>query len=657
MSVKNLDFNQLKAALLKRIGQPGMPSRTAAANTLSALAKFLLERKLAPTDVVGSTLRLRFHVERDEHLATLRAAGRSVGYIKNRSGLLQHWHKLIRALDHEAATLDRVPTPLQLALQAALEGRKVKTTARRADIPFPTLRRWLAGTLPRPGTDHYLTRLEEACELAPKALTDLLPYNAVNRAKSEVDGPQIDYRRRHSLLVRDHYKLRPSTALAALRAEWQALIAYKTSTTGATAYPSSAGTLSALARLRGARAVAKDETRKQWRLVAPDRSEILTEARWVDVIAGQECATAKLVFNYVAAFMGWAQLSLARGGRGLSAETAQTLGLFCNEELLNGFIEWRVERSEGINSWIPSFLTFAAMLLHPTTGFLTKRPDIGACCGVAPADWAQRCLNAHTWISDYKLMLSDSDLVRPGRDPKEAIRASLDLPMPLDHFTQAIRRLECRPPSEASGDEAVWARDLLLLALTTSNPLRALNLRRLTYRPDNTGQLRQNSAGEWRIVIERSWFKNVKGAAKHHDYDQAVDPAVWPHIRRYLKDYRKLLGGTRPELVFVSSVDPNRLWKGLNRRFEVLTRRYVPGCPGVGPHAMRHIVCTSIILGGGSFQLAADTLHDREATIRKHYSHLTASNNDRGRKEVLGRTLAQMAAKPVSPTPAPNPTA
>jgi hypothetical protein len=103
--------------------------------------------------------------------------------------------------------------------------------------------------------------------------------------------------------------------------------------------------------------------------------------------------------------------------------------------------------------------------------------------------------------------------------------------------------------------------------------------------------------------------------------------------------------GSRPELVFVSSENPNVEWDGLDRRYAILTKRYVPGCPGVGPHAIRHIVATSIIIKTGDFLLAADTLHDKPATVEKHYAHLLASVGDRGRRNALGDTYAKVSAR------------
>ena len=655
MSVKNIDFDQLKGILLERLGQPGMPTAATAANALSAMTEFLRERGIATTEIVGSTLRLSFYRERDEHLATLRAR-RSTAYINNRRSLLGYWRQLIRALDHEGATHDGTTTPLQQVLRTFMEERKLKPTAKLAGMSPATLARWLKGALPRPGMDHYLTRLEVIGELPPRHFTDLLPYNTWRRGAPAQDlSPVIEYRTRLAKQSKDPYQLKRHSALSQLRTEWRLLLAYKTSSSD-TVRPISSTKISAVEMLRGALAVEEDLSEKQWRLVSCDRSAAFNDERdWVDVIAGQECATAGIDFAYAANFMGWAMLPVERGGRGLSPEAAQTLGLFCDQELIAAFLEWRVERSDGINSSVTSFLNFAAMLLHAESGFLTTQADIAARCRFEPAAWVERCETVHAWINAYKRKISRHVVL--SRDPKDPIRASLDLPMPLDNFTLASRRLESCKPSTGGEDEAIWARDVLMLALLVSNPLRALNIRRMTYKPDNTGHLRQNTAGEWRIFIDKKEFKNVRGAAKHKHYDQAVDESVWPYIRRYLKDYRKTLGGSRPELIFVSSDQPNGLWgAGLNRRYAALTKRYVPGCPGVGPHAFRHLVCTSIILRTQDFTLAADTLHDMEATVRTKYTHLLASNGDRGRKSALGSTLAQMAPRPFVPPTHPKPT-
>jgi integrase len=190
--------------------------------------------------------------------------------------------------------------------------------------------------------------------------------------------------------------------------------------------------------------------------------------------------------------------------------------------------------------------------------------------------------------------------------------------------------------------EAIWARDRLLLSLTMSNPLRARNLKELTYKPDNTGHLRKTPVGGWRIFIPKEDFKNVNGAAKTKDYDQAVNESIWPHIDRYLRDYRNVLGGSRPDLVFVSKKTPGREWRALNRRYEKLTRLYMAGCPGTGPHSIRHIVATTMIKNSGDIAGAAAVLHDEEETVRQHYKHLLPNDADRWRDNSLGATLQKL---------------
>lgn len=645
MSVKNITYRQLKAIMLERAGQPHMPTAASIHNCAAALNGFMRERGLGDDQVVGGTLRVAFYGARDAHIERLRGEGRSKAFVKDRKSRLGHWHRLIRALDHEGASIDGTCTPLQLALRALFaDGRQIKPTARKVGMSYATLTQWTKGALPRFDTEHHLKRLEAVCELAPGSLTDLLPYAIGKDPKAAaVAGPVIPYRARLVAQIADEYRLQDRDASLVVRDEWQGLISHKSSIPlpGLPSNVSSIRQPTRRSSLREAIAANVKTRDKQWRVVET-RSPLGAE-RWTDGIDGRLCRTAAIAWSFVSGFFGWAQLPLERGGAAL-APAALTLGLLSDTDLVLSHMEWREARSGGINGGITSFLQFAKMLCHPDTGYLLTHPEIGQRVGVKdPKAWRDRCVAAHVWMGESKRKLDR--IVTVGRDPKDPLLASLDLPMPLDNFVTAVRRCETCRPSTGGEWEAVWARDLLLLALTMSNPLRVRNLRELTYRADSTGQLRKTRAGEWRIFIGRTDFKNVKGAAKHKDYDQAIDPSVWPYIERYLADYRAVLGGSRPELVFVSSENPNVEWKGLARRYAYLTRRYVPGCPGVGPHAIRHIVATSIIIKTGDFMLAADTLHDKPATVEKHYAHLLASVGDRGRRQVLGETYAKVSER------------
>jgi hypothetical protein len=322
-----------------------------------------------------------------------------------------------------------------------------------------------------------------------------------------------------------------------------------------------------------------------------------------------------------------------------------SLGLLTDTDLLLRFMIWREKRSGGINNGMLAFISIARMLCDPSTGFLPKRSDIGERLGFSAEEWTKRCAAAYVWITDARAKLRPKAKI--SRDPKDPLEVVLSMDIPLDAFVTAANRLKSRRPANGGKREAIWGRDLLLLLLSMSNPLRLRNFQELTYWPDDTGQLRKVK-GQWRIRIERQHFKNIHGAAKDKDYDQAVNEDVVPYLERYLNNYRDVLGHSPGGLVFLSSTRPSEEWASMSERYDTLTSLYVPGCPGVGEHAVRHVVGTSILLasaaegGARDWDLAAATLHDTVATVRAHYSHISAGNDDRARQNALGRTFRKL---------------
>jgi hypothetical protein len=151
---------------------------------------------------------------------------------------------------------------------------------------------------------------------------------------------------------------------------------------------------------------------------------------------------------------------------------------------------------------------------------------------------------------------------------RQVLKAPLPPPISIDNLVAGVKRLEAQRPLAGGHEEAIWGRDLLLLALMISNPLRASNMRELTYRPDGTGHLHKTAQGEWRIFIHRHEFMNPW---EGRNYDMRVERSVWPYIERYLTSYRHVLDGCRPELVFASSNAPDRMWWGLSQRMRALT--------------------------------------------------------------------------------------
>ena len=74
-----------------------------------------------------------------------------------------------------------------------------------------------------------------------------------------------------------------------------------------------------------------------------------------------------------------------------------------------------------------------------------------------------------------------------------------------------------------------------------------------------------------------------------------------------------------------------------------LTAQYVASCPGIGAHAFRHIVATSILKAdGGDFKVAALVLNDRAATVEKHYSGLRSNDGAERMAELLEAQYSRM---------------
>lgn len=628
--VKNITFGQLMPILAERAGQPGSPSKTSLPNCVSALNGFLQERGLTDTVPVGSTLRKGFAAARDGHLHVLFTAGRSINYVANRRYYLGAWHLLVRMLDHEGAALDGTWTPLQQALRELTAGRKASKLAREIALPIRTLQSWIAGCIPRPGNERYLVRLESICAVARGALTELLPYKAHSRLVVEKQMPTIEWRERLSKQLADPYRLKPDEWPGAQRAQWSDLLCYKISAPNS--HSELPGAISGGAMFTQALAVPDEAIGKQWRLKpappGPPRADL-----WIDTVGGLLCPTADVQFKTFSAFFGWARLSPDRGGADIPTAKL-SLGMVTDVPLVTAYGKWRANRSGGINSGIDSFLASMLMLCDEETGFLQSRPDIGAGMGFTdPKAWIEHCNHAHGQLKTMQGKIARAS--KPSRDPKEPIRHALELSLPLEPFLKGVKALESARPNTGGIREALWGRDLLLMAVLTSNPLRLCNLQALTYRADGTGHLRKTSTG-WRIFIAA---KEIKNGDTQGDYDQGVDEAVWPYIERYLKTYRRLLG-TGSDLVFVSKDNPTYQWATMSKHFQILTRRHVPGSPGVGVHAMRHVVATHVIVfAEGNYLWAAGVLHDAPETVKKHYSHLLKTFVDRGRDKALGEVM------------------
>ena len=446
--------------------------------------------------------------------------------------------------------------------------------------------------------------------------------------KSVENAPtkKIRYRERLSKASKDAFRLKQISAC--LAQEWSAFVIHKTEK---------------LPELRR-------HSKGVW--VTTDLiTERETERNKYCFSKGKYVPTANIVWGHVTSYLGWLNRTRELGGEGLATHDVQTLGWFSNKRMAHRYMKWMIERAEDkVHSGVLDFAKTVAALNHPQHGYLTQMPEFQERLPEAyrPQLWKDACQEAYTWAAEMKKNLL-ADGIEHSRDPMEPIKSVLELDDPLEAVADMTARMKSSRPTTGGTEEAIWARDLLLVKLMASNPLRAKNMKLLTYRADNTGNLYRRPDGSWFIRIDKRAFKNAKGAAKDREYDMPVNNVVWGDIERYLKAYRPMLpDADKVDYVFLSSSDEKHggyvgAWKSLDRRISYLTRRYLWDCPGIGAHAFRYIIGTAILKKApGAWDSAAAVLHDEVETVKAHYAHLRSCDGGTFAHNLLGSAFSRM---------------
>lgn len=615
MNSETLSFTELHSYVVSAHGS----NSKAAANITSALKSYVLDIGMEMSDMVGPTFRGDYYRLASEHLQRLSDDGRPVHYIANRKYFLKRCRNIVLKLDAQSARANAKETPLSTALNSlAQRVPNLSEQCRRISVPYKRLAAYMRGGTPGRGTLRILQKVENHFQMVPGTLTDLLPRH-VSRPRwtahgrrvqgSRIHPPGTSYRARLTRALKDPYLLRPEEITSTFRDTWKEYLTFKTD-------PWAAATTT----------TGKPRKLSCWRC-HPFPSRV-HQWSWVCEVNRQWCPTAQHYFYIASAFLGWLRKPISWGGGGLPIETAITLAWFSDMSRIKAFMTWRKAQSENIaNSTVWKVLVFAASLCQPERGFLWRHSTLGRDAGYATVEeWRTHC--AESYATCRQLMKIIKADIRPSRDPFEPVKDIISMARPLDAVFDAIDRMDYdRPPPDGEA-ERVWARNRLLLALTASNPLRARNLKELTWREDNTGSLRRDSDGNYRIYLKSAQLKNHSGAGAT-DYDVRVQSKLTPFIDKYLRDYLPKFSNGVTDRVFVQTVHPERKWETLNHTFRIMTRRYFENSPGFGPHAMRHIVATALIKRYGSFTAAAKVLHDFESTVRKHYGFLIGDDGAR----------------------------
>lgn len=622
MTNQPLTYHQLRAAMAAKI-QAEHRSLQGLDNLNAALKSFCAEFGLRDDDVIGSELRASYYKSLAFLVDVMRKFGRTDAYIANRKSHLAAWRRLLLSSDKQVAATNGKQSPFQDALTELVSNAgSQRKLASEASISLASLRRWLSGVQPSARAITSIRRLERFFGLTEGILVELSFQKKQHHSLSNVQKAPIAYRERQKLLSQSPYVL--SDVSPQLRRQWQEFVTYKT------------------AIRSGAKA---RHISGKWRITTSERHP-REEKAWYAFVNGQYVPTAGIAWDRVASYLGWLQLPTGDGGMAMAPERAQNLAWLVRDDLIENYLNWKVARAGNIiHSGIAAFPRFVSSVVNPKTGYLTLTPEFYTTlqAELSGATWLEQCARCFNGMKELKQHYDEH--VAPSRNPFEPIRSILDLANPMDAIADMLFRMNADRPLTNGTLEAVWARDMVLIKMLMSNPLRIRNLEELTWRPDNSGQLRQRADGSWHITLQRDCFKNHRGAARDRDYDNPVDPSVWPILQQYLSIHRsRLLSGRRSDYVFLSheSESGTGPWAAMHRRVFVLTKRYLWGCPGVGPQAFRHIVATAILKNSpNDWQTAALVLHDRVETVQKHYAHLRSSDGARRMHELFEKTFSR----------------
>jgi len=610
MAAIDLTFELLAEVLTREATTPQIGK-----NLVSALRKFVDWRGMSMSDVVGSVLRGDFYRHRKAHLAHLADEGRPPTYIENRSSLLSKARATVARLDRLAALKSKEETPLQTALHDLVEkAGGAKLLSRKAKIPLRKLEGYLRGIVPGRNGDRELQKVERYFAMPAGALTDLIPrrgrrpWSKTGRrvALPSKDKLSTSYGKYLAICKKDPYRLKPSEFSEELRAQWRALLDFKTDMWG----------------LWASIVTQKGKLSRRWHCMPFPRP--MRADDWVATVNGQWCPSAKINFEVLSNFLGWLARDASKGGGGLSIEQVQTMAWFVDAQYLRNYCEWLITRGGGISSAVTRVLTFAAAHCQPERGFLWHSPEIGHRAGYSTEDWRAQCAQA---FAAYRLAQKNfKTRVSTKRNPFDRVASLIALDEPMKAVWDAMDRMRQDRPPPGGEAELVWARNYLLLGLFASNPLRVRNMKELTWRDDNTGDLRKDPDGHYRIFIPGPRMKNRYGFALSRDYDVPVQTALTAIIDEYLERYWPRLTKGRTDRIFVGTTDPERVWNYLPDAFYDITTKCFVGTPGFRPHAMRHITATALIKETGGFTAAALVLHDKESTVRQHYGFVVGND-------------------------------
>lgn len=595
-----------------------------ASNRATALRTFLRTNALHLDDVVGSEMRRNYPASLKKMMEVLLDEGRTARSVSNTRSALRHFRDAVVEHDTSVALAKEQPTPFMEAIKSVIGDLPVKQLSKQVGIPQDMLRGWLYGKQPRVSNVHHISRLEMFFGLEKNQLVAISGAKLRNFKSRRDEVPTInEYNKTVSTLTQQPYVCKPAIH-SDLRKQWRDFLKYKTA-----AAPG-------LSRTK----------RGKWRL-SPCPLTVQNDTNWWAFLDGKEVSSARFSWFRVASYLGWLKLPAERGGKDFSGDTCETLAWLAIPEYLEEHLDWWKERVGKRNQGVTTFLALIASLVRPRYGYLWQSEKMRDTLPkqYQSEDWKSLCERQFRLVE--QLVSAFHGEIEPSRDSFEPVRDIISLPQPMEAAIEMVQRMRAARPIGGSSLESVWARDMALIKILLSNPLRRRNLAHLTWRADNTGELYQRQDRSWWIRVPKVKFKNRNGAAGDSTYDVRIQESAWRDIERYIFTFRPKLLKHPTDLVFLTrlmkSTTQHVPWVDLSQAVCRITAKYIPRCNGFRAHAFRHLVATAILKSkGGTHKTAAKILNDRVATVEKHYDGLTSNDASEEMTRLLGSCFDRM---------------
>ncbi|HEY0321191.1 MAG TPA: hypothetical protein VGC66_09575 [Pyrinomonadaceae bacterium] len=552
LTYQRLTEFHLKRCAVKRDGN----ERTGQSlkNERSAVNSWLIFMGVTEFEPVREELGIKFPQSLADYLSALGKKVKSKQTLSDRKSALGR----LRESFLDLMRTNGLPPGFNDALNFLITGSGLSAgqISRKTGVKERTLTNWMEGlVIPRSTSLKNVEKLEVFFRIARGSLSSRLPEAVWT--KSPVCKGATPWRKHNRELVRLRYRLLELPDR--VQDEWDDIVLFFTDPLWAAS--------------RGLK------TNSEWRI------------RW----NGDRCVTAKIKLEMLTSFFGFLCLpttsdDIRLTGMGFDPQKL-TVAMLGDADLVLKYLHFMKSRTlnNSFNSATINFLQFCASLLRKETGYLSQHSALGSrlLTPLSEDDWATWCKTNYRKIKEFKIFIkrSKNNGLRLSRDPFAAIADIIrQRQHPISALFEVTSNMETMTPLLESRSEQILAahcRDIFLIRLLSSNPLRVENISMMTFIPkshaefehacalyrqrektkqpfdhselyvdtDSASNLFQRRDGSWWLRFEDRDFKNAKAGNFQSGngpslYEVSVVRSVWHALVDYLFRHRAVLNSS-----------------------------------------------------------------------------------------------------------------